>query len=664
MADDFIIRIRADDTAAVAAIKRLQAALGKVTEPVEKVQKRLSRLGTAGQGGLNKLNKGFHGVENATRGVVDRITQIVPGLAAISGAASLAGLTALSVKFGNFGFNLNKSSKLLGMNAQDLAAWHVAARQAGVSAQEFDSSMSGSQMAIRGAAFGANPEAMMYLQKMGVQIQRNRDGTIDYLKTQQLIMRALERQKNVQAQRAAAGALGMGALLPMIQQGTWEADKVAAIKKGLVPTPEEIARAQQFHRDIGGLENSVSGLSNSIGSKLEPIIDPLVHGFSTWLDANRVDIANELGDAVKKITDQLGKVDWRGMYDDVNKVVDKLGGFSNVLEGIVAIKVGSAILGWASALKKLGGAALGLEASGAMGILGRLGVAGVAAYGGLKVAKALGLPDTNTQKGIDDIRRGDWGRASVDLPAADYIGALAHHAYGFGKSNGEIADELQAKYPALPAPQKGDTLDREKYLFGRLKAAGYTDAQAAGQIGSLLQENSTLDPGVVNGKSGAAGIAQWLGPRARQYEKKYGHSVAQGTLAEQTDFYLWEMENAYSDTDRRIRMSNNPEEVAEIQTLGFERPGANEMHMGRRQRNAAAVYAGLGGAEGSTPQNAGGGVSQADLVASFRDAIKEVLKIDLTVHAPHGTRAETKTPEGYMPTRVNYDMTTDFGAIP
>nr|WP_253721465.1 phage tail tip lysozyme [Burkholderia thailandensis] len=128
--------------------------------------------------------------------------------------------------------------------------------------------------------------------------------------------------------------------------------------------------------------------------------------------------------------------------------------------------------------------------------------------------------------------------------------------------------------------------------MGRLKEAGYTDAQAAGITGSLQQE-SQLDPNAVNKTSGAAGIAQWLGPRAREFERQFGHPVAQSTFGEQVDFMLWELKNTEKAADQRIRMAKTPEFAAEVHAREYERPGANEINIPRRQQYAREA-AGIG----------------------------------------------------------------------
>nr|WP_249195016.1 phage tail tip lysozyme [Burkholderia vietnamiensis] len=146
---------------------------------------------------------------------------------------------------------------------------------------------------------------------------------------------------------------------------------------------------------------------------------------------------------------------------------------------------------------------------------------------------------------------------------------------------------------ARAAANSGSLADRQRYLLGRLKEAGYTDAQAAGVIGSLMQE-SQLDPTAVNKASGNAGIAQWGKGRGAQFEKQFGHSLAQSTFGEQVDFMLWELKNTEKQADQRLRMAKTPEFAAEVHSREYERPGAAEANLARRQKYAREVFSGLG----------------------------------------------------------------------
>ncbi|AYQ89188.1 hypothetical protein EDD84_18715 [Burkholderia gladioli] len=437
--NDLIIRISAKDDA-TAVVNRINASLGKITAPVDKMQKRFAKIGAVGERSVEKLTKSLDSASRAAHTLVDKVVELVPGLAAIGAAGTVAGIVGLTTRFGNFGFTLNKTSKLLGMNAQDLAAWHVAAKRAGVSASEFDSAMISSQGVIRGAAYGSNQAAMSLLQGLHVKIGRNDDNTVaDYQDVQQQIMKALAKIPSVQGQRAAADVLGWGPLLPMIQQDTYGADKARAMRKGLVPTADELTRATRFKQDINDLEDSVSGLGNSIGSRLVPILDPVVKGFAEWLDKNRSDIADKLSESVQKFVTWLSKVDWNDVSKKAKELWDNIGGVKTVLITLAAINLAGPIASVLSLVTNLATLTTATIPA-AVGALGTLGTAGIAAWGALKVAEVAGLPNVDKNNGIDDVRKGDWLMASAHLAAGDFVRALA--ARSQGKSNDEIATWL------------------------------------------------------------------------------------------------------------------------------------------------------------------------------------------------------------------------------
>lgn len=637
MAQEFVIRIRADD-AATATVKKIQAALGKVTEPVDKVQKRLGKLGDLGQTSLGKLEKGFRSAATSASKVVDKIVEIVPGLTAIGGAASLAGLSALAVRFGSFGFTLNKTSKLLGMNAQDLAAWHVAARRAGVSAEEFDSSMNASQMAIRGAANGADPHAMLLLQKMGVQIARNKDGTVDYYSTQMRLMKAIQGQQSVQAQREAAGTFGMGSLLPMIQQGTWDADKARAYKQGLVPTDAEIAQAKAFNEDISDLRASAEGLGNTIGSSLIPVLDPLVKSLARWMDQNRAMIADKLAAAVQKFVTWISKINWDDVAEKAKALWDNLGGIKGVAIAIAAIKFSGPIAG----VLNLTAALLRLTTStvpAAVAALGTLGLAGVAAWGALKVAKMAGLPDVDDKQGIEDVRNGDWLAASTHLSAGEFIRAMA--ARTSGRSDADIAASLEAgENPANPSSSGGD----KKTPLG-IRSNNPLNVLNKGVERTYASPEEGIAAAVANLERGYRGLT------IAQIQDKWTGGARTGNTPEQIANYTKIMSAATGLQAGAVPDLDDPKVVASLMAGMIHAENGRQPYTPTQM--GAATVAGMQAA-GVQPN------AQAPDTAAHDARVSQMQQaaINVTFHnVPQGVRPEAQSADGsYMPTKVNYRL--------
>ena len=644
MADDFVIRIRADD-AATATVKKIQAALSKVTDPVDKAQKRVGKFGDMGQASLAKLHKSFGKVANSASKVVDKIVEIIPGLTAIGGAASLAGLSALATKFGEFGFSLNKSSKLLGMNAQDLAAWHVAAKRAGVSAEEFDSAMSGSQMAIRGAANGADPHAMTLLQKMGVQIARNKDGTVDYYATQMRLMKAIPKLKTVEAQRDVAGSFGMGGLLPMLQQGTYDADKARAMREGLVPTDAEIAKAKAFNEDVSDLRGSAEGLGNSIGSALIPVLDPVVKKMSAWLNAHRAEIAEKISAAVQKFVNWISSINWDDVTSKAKALWDNLGGVKGVVETIAAIKlVGpiSSVLSLITNLTKL----TTMTIPRAVGALARLG-------GSPIIAGILAMTHS------EDLNTGE----------DDYL--KAHQAKPGQKWDG---DSVGNQHAAVAAAATKDP--KTAHAMALMQSLGWTKAQAAGIVANLWTE-SNLNSNIVGDHGAAYGIGQWHADRQAQFKAWAGHDIRGSSLDEQLRFVNYDLrEGANWSAGRRLHAATTSDDSGRIVSHYYERPRnvAEEMDKRGSLANAIAGVAPQGSLAASQAQGGSTDAPQAsqDDAANSRVAAMQQAAPTLQQHTvtfdfknvPAGARVDAKSPDGgYLPTKINYAMSGN-GAMP
>jgi hypothetical protein len=111
---------------------------------------------------------------------------------------------------------------------------------------------------------------------------------------------------------------------------------------------------------------------------------------------------------------------------------------------------------------------------------------------------------------------------------------------------------------------------------------GYPDHVAAGIAGNLAQESS-LNPDAINSKSGAFGLAQWLGPRKaalNQFAERQGsYPNDPGT---QLDFIHHELSTTEKRARDAIMKAQSPSEAATQFSNKFERAGVNERNNERR----------------------------------------------------------------------------------
>lgn len=449
---------------------------------------------------------------------------------------------------------LGRMSQNLDMSAKDLAEWQLAAKNAGGSAQGITKALQDSQQAVAKFKIGQVDEGVQAFLRWGGNAKTDLKDGNTYLLARARIIHSMFQTDPGRA-RLVAQQMGIDDdSFNLLKQGV---DGIQRLRDQQSRLAEEQARAsapaEALRKKFDSLENTFESIGVRVLTDLMPVFDRLLgwlQQLADWIDQHKNDIAKWVDAAV----DAFQRfVQW------ADKAADSVGGWKNVLIALAALKVlsmSSGILSLAAAFIQLGTALSGISTAGvsALPILARL----------LGVA-SLALHSDNLNQGEDDY--------------------LKQHGAQPGQTwTGDAAGD------ARRAANSGGAFERSKYLMTRLKAAGYTDAQSAGIIGSLLQE-SRLDPNAVNKKSGAAGIGQWLGSRATAFQEQFGHSLKDSTFGEQVDFMLSELKGSEYQADRRIRNATTPEQAAAIHSQFYERPGAAEANIAQRQAYAREIYA-------------------------------------------------------------------------
>ena len=131
--------------------------------------------------------------------------------------------------------------------------------------------------------------------------------------------------------------------------------------------------------------------------------------------------------------------------------------------------------------------------------------------------------------------------------------------------------------------------ERMIYIKQDLLKKGYTQNQTAAILGNLLQENTTLKTNTQNTKSGALGIAQWLGSRKTSIINQGKHSTITGQL----DFLDKEIKgSAWTNNmggKKAFFSIDDPVQLTKVFRKDFERPGEAEANDNERIANAYRV---------------------------------------------------------------------------
>ena len=648
MANKFEIRLSAVDGVTKVA-NRISRSIQGITSPYANLRKSLKTLGESS--GVGKLNEGLRTVADTARNVADRIASIVPGLTAIGGALSLVGIGKLAADWGAFGFALTKTSRSLGMSTSDLQAWHIAAQKAGVAASEFDSSIASSQNTIRDARYGKNPEALMLMQRMGVQIAANRDGTIDYLTTQQRLMAAIGRQRSPVTQRNVAGALGMEGLLPMIQRGTYGQDLANARSSGQIMTPAQIKSAEQFEDRIISLKQSLTNLGYSIGNAVTPPLQDFIVSMTSFFNDNKAQIVDTIGGAFKQIAEWVKSVDWKGVASDIGNMVTQIGGVKGIAIAIAAITFAGPIGGLLSLTSSLV-SLTAITIPAAIKALAQLGAARTAAAAAAEAAAAGGGAAAT---GAGATAAGAVGAGGI-IGGTLGLGALGLGVYGF----------LNFMKSITPGGHFVSRFDNNAH--GYTGGAGQRTAQSTALF-SRLESQYKLPSGLLDSvwaTESSRGVKMLSDKGAKGHFGFMDKTAAQYGLTNPNDLDASATAAArmYSD----LLKANGGDLDKALAAYNWGQGNLNKSGLAgapaETQDYISKVEAGMG-LKRSAPLAApvAGGDHDAQ-VAALQGAAPQV---SVTVHnALPGTKVDARGADGaYMPTKINYSMgNPSYGALP
>lgn len=488
-----------------ASSKKMNEAAGTLRKPFADVGRSLKALGD--ETGVTKVARGIRRIGYAAADASRSLLGIVAPLAGIAGLGSIAGIALMTNEWGKMGAEVLRTSAAIGVSASELQAYRGAAKLAGLSADEMTSSLKTLGKTIEDATYGRNQDAFVMMQKFGISLHRTKDGAVDATRALKDVANAIVKQKgNVQTQALIADVFGVGSLLPMLQKGESGIDAFVEKAKsmGLVLSDEQLKRAAAYNEQMIKLEAAGTRLKYSFGEAMAPALERVITVVQRLVDKYGDIVASKVAEYVERFAKWLEQVDWEGVTTKVTNFIDAIGGVKGVAVALAAITFAAPIAGIVSIIANLT-SLTAVAVPGAVAALGTLGAAGIAAWAALKVAKAAGLPDTNSAKGAGDVAAGNWWAASTSLPALSFLGAGWDRLTG--KSNADIAAGLRLQSGAGRATSESDA------LFSGLESQY---GLPKGLLDSVWAQES--DRGTnMRSKAGAKGHFQFMDATAKQY---------------------------------------------------------------------------------------------------------------------------------------------------
>ncbi len=352
MADEeATVAIRAIDRI-TAPIRRMNAAVDSMTRPLRRVQRMAERISR--ETGFSALAGSLRRAGSAAAGLGRHLSGIIGPLGALTGVASVAGLTNLVGNFASGADELTKFSRQVGLSVEALQEYQFVAERQGVSQSAFNTSMiafskrMGELRAGTGGLYGL-------LKKVNPAFAEQLKNTHSTEEAFGLLMHAMTSLEDPQKRSALAAAAFSRSGTVMTRIAEAGAEGIAELRAearrlGLVFDEETGHKAESFMDSMANLQAVFTGLKNAIGGDLLPHIQPLIDQFKTWLLVNRELIAQKIGAIIQRVAEALQSVDWAavwagitGIIDSLGSAVDAVGGWENALLALVAVMNGGLI---------------------------------------------------------------------------------------------------------------------------------------------------------------------------------------------------------------------------------------------------------------------------------------------------------------------------------
>lgn len=280
----------------IAAVDQFSKIFQKATQsvvdlnkPIEDTKRGFKKLSS--DPALPSISKDLKDVASSSKDALGGLAALVPSISTLAGIGSLAGLGEFASHWINNAAAIDRSSQILGMNAEALQTWQGALRMAGGSADAATGALQSLGQTMQGAAFGRDQNALAILSKLGIQLHRTRDGAVDVdaaMLDLSASFDATRRAFGIQAAENLVNQFGLGGLIPLLIKGQDGVIKLRDEWKrtGAVISQESLDNATSLYGKLAHLEGAAEGAGNALGGVLAPGLGKAADATSRLLETS------------------------------------------------------------------------------------------------------------------------------------------------------------------------------------------------------------------------------------------------------------------------------------------------------------------------------------------------------------------------------------------
>lgn len=281
MSNSFDFELVADDRVS-GTIDEINEAIKNLLPHLDEAQEKLNLGGDETVDSLDDVGGRLDKMSRSARDNVQLIGDIIPPLKIVGelagkvagfGAAGVVGFGVQKVADGfrdaaKGAYDLETHAKNTAMSVKDFSALSGAMRILGADSESSAASIEGFFKALNEANSAKNPGFMNAMSQIGAQIEKNKDGSVNALKTLESIAKIFSTLRPDQQKSAADGLSMTPELLALMREGANYKNLLAkADKFGLTVDPEFNKEMSEANRQMNELYARVAGFKTVAGNE-------------------------------------------------------------------------------------------------------------------------------------------------------------------------------------------------------------------------------------------------------------------------------------------------------------------------------------------------------------------------------------------------------------
>lgn len=312
--------------------RRMQA----MRAPMERLSKQVSRF--VDVSGLSSIAKGFTSIGRAALGVLRTLTEILPVMGTLTGAASIAGMAKLVGTYADWSQTLAKTADTMGMTTQQVQQFEDAARLAGGRASDMDDALKSLYQAQGNFIIGKGGDATLWANKLGINFKDAAGNARSLADLMPEVEAKIAAMKDPFDRAAAATALlgerGKDLIETFRISHQSFAQWMTDASRYTELSDKQKDQLQAFSEAQGRIATSFDHLGQQISATLAKNFTPLLNTLADFVDKHQPEIIAAVDHISDEFTHWIEGIDWDQFKQDIEGITSLLQTMLTVAEAI------------------------------------------------------------------------------------------------------------------------------------------------------------------------------------------------------------------------------------------------------------------------------------------------------------------------------------------